>query len=287
MRSLVFLFFFPVIFLSCKKDPEPAPLVEGPKLIFKFKFDSTQARLNNFGAPASVPAGNAAQSPVFNKMGAHYIEMAQDSLTPVGQAKILYSGPNTTAGGASAIDFSQEVLVGQNETFFSIPLKDITPGTYKWLRVSLAYQNYLIKFKYSTFNLTGTVASFVGFNTYIQSFKIKDSTMAVNANRQQGFWAFETIYSVDSGSAPGTTVPNPISNTSPIPPGSCLVTGRFPSNLVISGNETNDIIVTVSLSTNNSFEWSDPNANGIWEPGLGNENVVDMGLRGLLPLVQY
>jgi hypothetical protein len=41
----------------------------------------------------------------------------------------------------------------------------------------------------------------------------------------------------------------------------------------------------MSLSTNNSFEWNDSNGNGKWDVDPGSfENVVDMGLRGLIPI---
>ena len=48
-------------FVSCSKDQDDT--VNEPKLIIKFKFDPTQARLNNIGQPSTVAAGNAAQSP--------------------------------------------------------------------------------------------------------------------------------------------------------------------------------------------------------------------------------
>jgi hypothetical protein len=60
------------------------------------------------------------------------------------------------------------------------------------------------------------------------------------------------------------------------------VTGNFSNNLVINGNETRDVTITLSLSINNSFEWHEITADGKYEPSIG-ENVVDMGLRGLLP----
>jgi hypothetical protein len=87
-----------------------------------------------------------------------------------------------------------------------------------------------------------------------------------------------------SGQAPAgaTTVPNPIASTSPIPAGSCVVTGKFNENLIINGNETRDVVITLSLSINKSFEWSEVTADGKYEPSIG-ENVVDMGLRGLIP----
>jgi hypothetical protein len=90
-----------------------------------------------------------------------------------------------------------------------------------------------------------------------------------------------------SGDAPAnaTTVPNPLFATSPIPQGSCVVTGKFVNNLVISGTETKDVVVNLSLSINQSFEWSEVNFDGKYEPAVG-ETVVDMGLRGLIPSYQ-
>jgi hypothetical protein len=260
-------------------------------LRFKFVFDSTQARLNNIGQPATIPAGHAAQSPRFNKMSAHYVELAPNALTALGQGEVLYLAPETTAGGARAIDFNQASFAGNNEVFFSIPLDSVQPGTYPWLRVSLAYQNYDIKFRVSGQTLTGTIASFIGYRTYLQQFKVKDSTLTINANKDQGFWAFETGVSgfgfVTSGQAPAgaTTVPNPIFATSPIPAGSCVVTGSFASPLQITGNETSDVTVIVSLSTNKSFEWIDADNNGTYDPQAGDQ-VVDMGIRGMLPSIQ-
>ncbi len=276
------------LFSACKKDKgdEITPPDAEPKLVFKFKFDSTQVRLDNLGNPSTIPANHGSQSPRFNNMSAHYIEMTQNQFTLPGGGAVLYHAPETMAGSANAIDFSQSNAVGNNQTFYSIPLKDVASGTYEWLRVSLAYQNYDIDLRYTwsgiNFDITGTLASFIGYNTYINNFQIKDSTLAVNGNKLQGFWAFETIYGVNQGQAPAgaTTVPNPLFATSPIPQGSCLVTGSFETPLVITGNETEDIVVTVSLSTNNSFEWEENSTPGFFEPALGDV-VVDMGIRGM------
>ncbi len=263
--------------------------VHEPQLIFKFKLDSTQVRLDELGQPEPVPPGHAGQSPRFNGISAHYVEMTQSALTQVGGGEVVFINEETTAGGDKAIRFDKEVVVSDGGTFLSVPLEEVAPGTYEYLRVSLAYQNYDVDLLASGYNLTGTIASFVGYNTYISSFKVKDSTVSVNGNRLQGFWAFETGNSpvpvaVQSGQAPGTTVVNPLFATSPIPAGSCLVTGAFTSPFVITGNETEDIIITVSVSINKSFEWVEVNSNEIWEP-LAGETVVDMGLRGLIPIV--
>ena len=89
---------------------------------------------------------------------------------------------------------------------------------------------------------------------------------------------------VTTGLAPAgaTTGPNPLCATSPVPAGSCVVTGQFATPLVITGSETSDINIVISLSTNKSFEWIDTNGNGLYEPTLG-EQVVDMGIRGMIP----
>jgi hypothetical protein len=243
-------------------------------------------------------------------MSAHYIELAQNDNTPVGGGQVLYRANETDCEqGEKAITFCQSVVVKEGATFFAIPISSLTAGSYKWLRVSLAYQNYDIPFlTTSTGSVTqwGTIASFIGFNTYItSSYKIKNQTIVPTeslstkpnssngGNFKQGYWGFETTISgfpwKTDGKAAGTTVVNPIQSTSPIPPGSCLVTGEFyntaastNSLLTITGAETSDIIITVSLSTNKSFEWIKVNANGYYDP-QGGEFPVDMGIRGMIP----
>src|SRR5690606_6348452 len=290
-----------VLFTACTKEqpdpiPTPAPQ-DGPRLIMKFKLDSTQERLGNLGQPVSVPPGHAAQSPRFNGISAHYVEFAPTGLTALGTGAVVYHAPETTAGGDNAIDFAQEVIVPHGGTFLSIPLTDLVPGSYSWLRVSLAYQNYDVDFRYTdpvwgVHDLTGTIASFIGFNTYIGSVNVDQQQVAVNGNRAPGVWAFEVenppvpLAPIIGQAPPGaTTVVSPLFSSSPIPAGSCVVTGAFADPLVVTGNETADVVITVSLSTNNSFEWIDSAGDGIYEP-LAGDTVVDMGIRGLVPIVQ-
>ncbi|MCD6068198.1 MAG: hypothetical protein K0S33_3024 [Bacteroidetes bacterium] len=295
-----------LVFASCKKkdkDEDPVQPQTAPRLIFKFKFDSTQVRLNNFGQPAALPSDHRGQSPKFNKMSGHYIEMTSNDHTAVGGGVVLYRAPEVTTGGATAIDFNQSVRVGQDQEFFSVPLSSVAAGTYKWLRVSLAYQNYDITYKNSLIPGnglgTGTIASFIGFKTYITNYTIKTQVETINANRLQGYWGFETtVFGTTyktTGQAPATTVvnPNPDPNAA-IPPGSCLVTAQFVaangsnSPLIITGNETKDITVTVSLSTNKSFEWVEHGGDNYYEPVNASnpsvqDTVVDMGIRGMIP----
>jgi hypothetical protein len=288
---------------SCKKEKSNGN-GDGPNLVLKFKFDPAQARLNNIGLAQPMPAGHAGQSPTFNKMSAHYVELAPTAFTALGSGAVLYRAPESTAGGSNAIDFEKSSFAGNNETFFSIPLKDIAAGDYEWLRISLAYQNYDIKYYVDTViagipvqqEFPATVASFIGFNTYIKNYTIKNQSVSVNGNKKQGYWGFETVVNFagvnypfsSTGQAPdgATTVVNPIASTSPIPAGSCVVTASFtPGKLKITGHETSDIVVEVSLSVNNSFEWIEVVNDGKWSPTKG-EAVVDMGIRGMIPKIQ-
>lgn len=283
-----------VILFSCKKGTSSTatstPAKAGPQLVFVFKFDSTQTRLNNFGQVAAVPAGHSGISPVINLMSSHYVELARTALDSLGKGVVLFRAPEVGSGPNLAIDFSKSVNVKQGQPFLTVPLSSVPKGSYQWLRVSLAYQNYNIKYSlptYGLYNLTGTIASFVGFNTNITSYKIKDSTVVVNGNRAQGYWGFEDQFNVATGQPPAgsTTVPNPIFASSPIPAGSCVVTGQFATPFAVSGSETQNDTITVSLSINKSFEFTDKNGNGLFEP-LNGDSVVNMGIRGLIPIAK-
>lgn len=278
------LLFIPLFLFSCSDDANDVIVTDEPQLIIKFKFDPNQERLNNLGQPSSIPAGNATQTPDFRKISAHYFELAPNAYTQLGDGSVLYHAPETDAGGEIAIDFNQAIIVAENETFLSIPLSQIPTGNYEYARVSLSYQNYGIQVLAGGNLYNGTIDSFVGYNNYITTHYIGNNSFPVNGNRLQGYWAFalDDYPYATSGQSSGTTVPNPIAATSPIPAGSCVVTGAFPQNLIIDGTETQDVVITLSLSINNSFEWQEVNADGKYEPAAG-ETVVDMGLRGLLP----
>ncbi|MFT3749243.1 MAG: hypothetical protein QM768_13040 [Agriterribacter sp.] len=285
--------------ISCIKEEETAT---EPKLIFRFRFDSTQQRLDNTGQPSNLPDDHGAQSPVINKMSAHYIELSPSNTTAFGKGAIIYKAEETTSGGDSAIYFDKSVLAGNNEVFYAISIKDVAPGEYEWLRLSLAYQNYIIQYHvdenigdtlHIDQDFSGTLASFIGYNTYITSYQINSQVISINENRKQGYWGFESNISYEDfskvdtlfGQAAATTVVNPIFATSPVPAGSGVVTGAFAgSKLTITGKETENIIIEVTVSTNKSFEWLEVVKNGKWEPAKG-EIVVDMGVRGIIPTV--
>lgn len=280
--------------------PGSQPGAEGPGLVFKFRFNDQQMRLNNFGNEASMPTGNAGQSPDFNTISAHYVELAPTMWTQLGDGQVLYTGPETNAGGANALDFDQAIVNTECEDFIRIPFSDIEPGTFEWIRVSLSYQNYNINYRFSGMDLTGTLAAFIGYNSYITSYDIDSETISVNGNKLQGYWGFETTVSylgtettqTTLGQVPagGITVPNPLFGTAEIPAGSCIVTGDFAEPFVIDGSESEDIVIVLSLSINKSFEWVDVIPDGKYEPLNSalqptGEIPVDMGVRGLMPVV--
>nr|WP_294780614.1 hypothetical protein [uncultured Flavobacterium sp.] len=268
------------ILASCSSSDETT---SNANLIVKFKFDKNQVRLDNLGKPSSIAQGNAAQTPTINEMSAHYLELAPNANTLLGQGTIVYKGEETKKGGDNAIDFSKEIFVKDGETFLKIPLKDIKNGNYEWLRISVAYQNGKVKMLYNATENDATLTSFLGYNTYIDNYTINGKKVTVQANKLQGYWGFEALGNVVQGQAPkgAITVPNPLFQSSPIPQGSCVLTGKFDKALAITGNESKDITVTISFSINNSFEWNEVNKDGKYEPTAG-EIPVDMGLRGLL-----
>lgn len=81
-----------------------------------------------------MPAGNAGQSPRFNAMSAHYVELAPDAFTALGKGAILYKAPEVTTGGSKGIDFSNSKFAGNNQVFLSVPGKNFAAGIYNWLR---------------------------------------------------------------------------------------------------------------------------------------------------------
>ncbi len=294
---------FILILVSCNKEVKNFNDIH-----FVLEFDEDQIRLDNVGNPSVIPAGNAAQTPAMNLMSVHYIELSENEFVPFKEGAVLYTAPQTAEGGDEAIDFDEALVSAGNVDFVKINLERLSPGTYKYVRVSVAYQNFDIQYNINNVPIigtlndqSGTAASFLGFNTYISDLKVKNLTTTINANKLQGFWAFETLFTDDlvtynaiyTGQAPegATTVVNPLDATSPVPAGSCVITGAFAEPLIIDGTETSELFIYLSFSINNSFEWIDPNANGDWDLDAAvpanNEAVVDMGLRGLIPTWEW
>lgn len=319
MKKLVLLSLGIGLLCSCQKNSDDNPTNNNPQLRIQFKFDATQERLNNLGQEAPLPLGHAGQSPDFNALSAFYLELVPSKFTQVEDGAVIYRAETQAAetGGdfEEAVIFDKALVSDEGEVFLEFPLADIAPGSYEFLRASVTYQNANVRFNLRNLpaplpaelnDQLGTMASFIGFNTYITDHVVGKQTQSVNGDRQQGFWAFEPQLDepyqalflqtnpsgVISQQAPlgSTTVVNPLEEFGvSLPFGSCIVTGAFEQTLEITGEETKDITLTLSFSVNNSFEWVDKNANGQWDLDIEQgaaEEVVDMGLRGLKVLVE-
>jgi hypothetical protein len=273
---------------------------------FRVKFDGFQERLNKTGYPSSVGSGKAAQTPLMNHIGIQMLELATNNTTAVGKGTILLSTPQTTSGGEEAINFSQVTTAKEGEVFLTVPMKNLPVGRYEWSRVSVAYQNFDVLF--SMFNVPfsgsfldqrGTLASFLGQNTYVTPYKVWSKMDNTKGNVKQGYWCFETKLvssyashdKMYSGYSPEglTTAVNMMSTTVPNAIGSGIITGKFDTPLSITGQETQDIYITLSFSVNRSFEWEESiERNGKWDYNMQAntgqqpvEKVLDAGFRGL------
>lgn len=289
-----------IILSGCKKAPEPT-------ISFIIKFDSLQDRLDANGQP-TTSSTNASQTPVFNKIGTNYFELSSDENVLLGKGNVLLNGPNIAVTGATeaAIDFSQLKMLSDGDVLVTMPIKKFPVGQYNYARLAVPYANFDVQFDLldvpfagDFLDERGTIAAFFGQSTYITTYKVAEKEQVVNNIKKKGFWSFETKLSpgyaaynnIYTGQIPDSavTVVNPIQKTSPIPRGSSIITGKFISPLSITGAETQNIMVTLSLSINNSFEWSDKlRKNKKWDiEAQANtgatvyEPVIDCGLRGL------
>ncbi len=90
------------------------------------------------------------------------------------------------------------------------------------------------------------------------------------------------------------TFVNPIAKAAASTNASSFVTGKLDTPLSITGSETEDITVVLTLSINNMFEWEENiNRNGKWDintHGAGGqpqaEKIKDLGFRSLKVLTQ-
>ena len=141
--NFLFALLMMMVMVSCNRCKDDPRSLGGPTVYIKIVTDSTQERLNNLGAPSTVPAGHAALSPLFHKISAHYIEFTPNMYTALGAGEVVYHADETNAGGANAIDFAKARIAAPGEIFVAVPISSFTPGTYEYVRASLLYQNFV------------------------------------------------------------------------------------------------------------------------------------------------
>lgn len=309
MKKIAWIPLLALFFTACTKG-----VPNERYLIFKFKTDPAMERLNDTGGLASMVAlGNGAQDPNINYLGFDHIELATTDSTLFGMGLTLFHSPRI---GNGILDFSQLNFAKPNEEFFSIPLSLVAPGTYKWLRVGIPYENFDMTYRIDdpvngvNYNATngGTMSGFLS-RMYVDNFYAHDYRFNVKDTLAQNNWGFETVLGTGGfsftytdrqhGMDSSTTAVNPMHFKSPIPVRTSIVTGAlnvfesrkigsdttYEMPLTITGLEKDNVIVECVLSTNKSFEWRDVNGNGKWDPFKG-EPVIDMGLRGMKPRVR-
>ena len=268
-------------------DGEDAAAVDGPRIRVLLDVDPDQIRVDSFGQPAPFPpAGHAALSPDFLVIGAHSAELVPHEFTLLGAGEQLFDSEHRD----DAVDFDALPRVSPGDELWSGALSTLAPGTYKYLRLSVSYQQFRVpgtaSFAGNEITTPIEIVSVVESKMYIDAYDIGDDTVEIDGVREQGYFGAWSQYTgVTQGQAPvgSTTVPNPLDATSPIPVTSCVVAAVLDPPLVITGDEEGDLTFNITMSTNNSFEWID-DGDGKWQPL--SEPVVDMGLRGMLVEVQ-
>lgn len=291
-------------FASCNQDVK-----EFVTLFVEASDSPDLARLDNDGNPVSPLPGNGSMSPIaINQLAINYIELVQTDTTGYKEGVIIYKAPETYIGGELAIHFDSLIMTSPGDDFFNVNLKKIPAGTYKYIRISVAYISYDIPLNIAAIPGLGevndtraTFASLLGFRTYVNSITPLLIPKEINDNKERGYWLLETqiaapneglstIYSWQLESDNITSV-NVLAGSAPIPSTQGVMTGMFDSPLEVLEEDTRDIRIHLGLSTNGIFEWEDSNSNGFWDFNASDiylsESVIDFGIRGVTPTVEY
>ncbi len=281
------------------------------RVYFKIKFDPLQERLNSSGIVAGIGSGNAAQTPLMNTAGIEALEILRNAQAQPKDITTLFSVSTTTSGGNPATDYSKLIMVKDGDTFLSVPISNISPGKYEWLRIAIPFQNFDIRFNMLNVPFIGdlpderaTLASFISSENYITKYKIWEKEDVVNGNKKRGYWSLETrlnpaynsLNTIFRGYITDNTITfvNPIVKAATSTNASSFITGKLDTPLSITGSETEDITIVLTLSINNMFEWEENiNRNGKWDintQGTGGqpqaEKIKDLGFRSLKVLTQ-
>jgi hypothetical protein len=271
-KKLISFFLLFIIFeSSCHKSEDQYPENRYPEftnLRFVVKFDSTQERLDNYGNIVSVPAGHSAQSPYDNSILIKAIKFLKDSTFGYDSgAAVYYNSDGSLSYGASYYDN----LISSLDA----------PGTFKYIRIYFYYQKFRIKFMQNGNLMTGKLLSFLWPLNSSYTYQIQDSIVTTDSITEMGEWYLESgnLPSILHGQIPNPpTEPNSLFYSYPVPSQEYIVTSPISPNLFLDRPDSKTI--TISISTNQCFEWiehSDPN---FFEPFNG-DTIVDVGIRGV------
>jgi hypothetical protein len=285
-----------------------------PFLRLRVNFDTQGERFDANGELAEVPEGRAAYTPEMRELRISSIELVPDENTPVGQGVMLYEAATRVVFGEEITELDQTISTAGGIVANRFNFQDIPAGTYPYVRVGLASAKYQLNYdlhyhvKDSTdtdsippdftvpvelTQLSGGMAVLYS-DAWVNTLTPFNITLDINQQKRQGYYAFETSFTssfelgnnvyVDSLFNTIPTLPNPISATAPTPESSGIITGVFDTPLEVTGQESEDVLVDLTFSTNQAFEWVDPNNDGRWDVWILAETwerISDFGLRSL------
>ena len=287
---------------SCNKDVK-----EFVSQYFQSEADPDGIRLDRDGNASTIASGDIGITPdSISNIGIHYMELVPDAGTAYKNGIIIYRSAETFEGGEIAIDFDSLLFVAPGTAIFNANLRKIPPGTYSYIRASVACISYDMQIDLDDIpgvdeanDVPSTFYSFLGYRTYIRIIQGDSLTQEVNANRALGFWLLETKHpgsawnkifqsQVNSNQV---TVVNELSGTAPIPNTTGVITGRFEEPLVITGEEPDDLYITLTFSVNDVLEVEDSNGDGNldinYQFDVLSEVLKDHGLRSLRATFEY
>ncbi len=227
-----------------------------------------------------MPNGHGAHSPTYNGIFIGLIELLADSTIPFGEGVSLMIQSLT-------INFSDTGYACCNSLIadgyvFNVGIDtSAIPNTFKYIRISFIYENFSIWYKFNGNSYNASVAAFLAPKTLAYNYHINDSSYSSFSVKLNGQWELEVDtpgYGTVLRGIASTTQPNVLSSSSPIPIGGCIVTCPILPTLFLDQPDTK--IITISISSNKSFEWVDHSDPNYFEPFDG-DTIVDVGIRGV------
>jgi hypothetical protein len=285
MKSYARYLFYSILLLqiiSCRKKTDESPDKYPHYSILKinFKLDSLQERLDNYGNISSVPAAHGSMSPQNPKMRIGFVELLTDSGIQPGDGARIFGTGEVIASNDTGYQCCQGFL-DENQTYqYLLPEVD-NPIRYYGIRIYFSYQHFDVNYTINDIQYSGSVAAFLAKKSITYYFEVKDSVYTQYSLKQNGEWYFEVDtpgYGIVQHGTAFTASPNVLFQSVPTEANSCVVT--CPISPVLIMDYPMSKTITISISTNHSFEWVENSTPGIFEPFDG-DSIYDIGIRGV------
>jgi hypothetical protein len=292
------LCFFVIGFWGCKKEADP-------EIHVIWQQDPFQERLDNEGRPSPVSSSNLSLSPKLNTIAVEHIELLAANPTRLFSGATLFSANNKQTVNDTTVSLDKLVFTPQSTPLSTSYLKPLQGKTFEWICVWVAYQSFDVRFNLNNVPNIGTITdengtfnTFLAANTFISKHKVITKEDIVNDYRPQGYWLFETnlraAFSAYNSFYRGQLAPRSVTAVNPLaaslatPRHSNIFITRLDKPITITGEEKNNVTITLTFSTNQAFEWRDNNRNGRWDidvQNIQNEPIMNFGLRGMKAVV--